>query len=126
MSKSLCISTDDCSNALGMEDNRINNLQVTGGFAYNGDKENFGSQNARLHHPRGFRAEPERFSPSANTIGIHFAEGKVITAIATQGYGGEWVTSFNVFYTDSLGNQQSAKDIEGKLLVRKKVQTLTF
>lgn len=107
-----------------MEDNRINNSQVTGGFAYNGDEENFGSQNARLHHARGFRAEPKTFPLSTNTIGIHFAEGKVITAIATQGYGGEWVTSFNVFYTDSLGNQQSVTDIEGKLLVRKKVRKL--
>ena len=109
-----------------MGDNRINNSQVTGGFAYNGDKENFGSQNARLHHPRGFRAEPKTFSPSANTIGIHFVEGKVVTAIATQGYGSEWVASFNVFYTDSLGNQQSVKDIEGKLLVSNKVRTLAF
>ena len=111
-----------------MEDNRIENAQVTGGFPYNGDKANFGSQNARLHHPRGFRAEPNSFLLSANTIGIHFPEEKVITAIATQGYGDEWVTSFNVFYTDSLGNQQSVKDIEGKLLVRnlKKVRTLTF
>lgn len=109
-----------------MGDNRINNSQVTGGFAYNGDKENFGSQNARLHHPRGFRAEPKTFSPSANTIGIHFVEEKVVTAIATQGYGSEWVTSFNVFYTDSLGNQQSVKDIEGKLLVSNKVRTLAF
>jgi len=116
--------TDDCSKALGMEDNRISNSQITGGFAYNGDKENFGSQNARLYHPRGFRAEPKTFPPSANTIGIHFAEEKVITAIATQGYDGEWVTSFNLFYTDSLGNQQSVNDIEGKLLVRKKVRIL--
>ena len=105
-----------------MEDNRINNSQITGGFAYNSDKENYGSQNARLHHPRGFRAQPKTFPPSANTIGIHFVEEKVITAIATQGNGGEWVTSFNVFYTDSLGIQQSVKDIEGKLLVRKKVR----
>lgn len=118
MSNSLWIATNDCSKALGMEDNRIKNSQVTGGFAYNGDKANFGSQNARLHHPRGFRAEPKTFPPSANTIGIHFAEEKVITAIATQGYGGEWVTSFNMFCTDSLGNRQSVKDIEGKLLVR--------
>ena len=105
-----------------MEDNRIRNSQVTGGFAYDGDNANFGSQNARLHHPRGFRADPKMFPPSANTIGIHFAEERVITAIATQGYGGEWVTSFNVFYTDSLGDQQSVKDIEGKLLVRKKLR----
>ena len=109
-----------------MEHNRINDSQITGGFAYNGDKENYGSQNARLHHPRGFRAQPKTFPPSANTIGINFVEEKVITAIATQGYGGEWVTSFNVFYTDSLGIQQSVKDIEGKLLVRKKVQLFTF
>ena len=107
-----------------MEDDRIKNSQIIGGFAYNGDKTNFGSQNARLHHPRGFRAEPKRFPPSANTIGIHFAEEKIITAIATQGYDGEWVNSFNVFYTDLLGNQRSVKDIEGQPLVRKKVRIL--
>lgn len=101
-----------------MEDNRIKNSQIIGGFAYNGDYCNFGSQNARLHHSRGFRAEAKTFPPSANTIEIHFAEGTVITAIATQGYGGEWVTSFNMFYTNSLGIQESVKDIKGKLLVR--------
>lgn len=101
-----------------MEDNRIKNSQIIGGSAYNGDYVNFGSQNARLHNSRGFKADPTTLPPSSNVIEVQFEEEMVVTAIATQGYGDEWVTSFNMFYSDSLGNQQPVKDIDGKQMVR--------
>ncbi|XP_078350860.1 sperm receptor for egg jelly-like [Oculina patagonica] len=108
--------SSECSKALGMEDNRIKNSQIIGGFAYNGDYANFGSQNARLHNSRGFKANPT-FPPSSNVIEIQFGEEMVVTAIATQGYASEWVTSFNLFYSDPLGNQQSVKDVNGEQLI---------
>ena len=104
-----------------MEDNKIKNSQIIGGFAYNGDYANFGSQNARLHNSRCYRGDPKA-SPSSSVIGINFGEEMVITAIATQGFGGsgvdEWVTSFNVFYKDSKGNQKFVKGIDGQHVVR--------
>ena len=53
---------------------------------------------------------------------INFDEEMVITAIATQGFGdpkvNEWVTSFQLLYKDSKGDQKSVKGTDGQALVR--------
>ena len=115
--------TDDCSQALGMENHKIRNSQIFGGSVYKGDYANYGSQNARLHNRVGYRADP-KVDTRSNMIGINLEEDMVITAIATQGYGdsavSEWVTSFNVLYKNSDGKRQPIKSTDGKQKVRLK------
>lgn len=41
-----------------MEDYSIEDYQIFGGTAYDGDYARYGSQNARLHSSFGYRAEP--------------------------------------------------------------------
>ena len=115
--------TEECDQALGMERQTIRNSQIFGGSEYNNDHSKYGSQNARLHNPLGYRADPSA-SVQSNMIGIRLEEDMVITTIATQGYGdpgvSEWVTSFNVFYQNSFGHNHPVKRTDGKALVRVK------
>ena len=112
-----------------MERETIVNSQIYGGSDYNNDHSKYGSQNARLHNPLGYRADPTVSVPS-NMIGIDLEEDMVITAIATQGYGdprvSEWVTSFNVFYQNSFGQNQPVKTTDGTALVRVKRNTFVL
>ena len=104
-----------------MEDNKIKNSQIIVVLAYNDDYANFGSQNARLHNSLGYRGDPQ-VARVSNFLVINFDEEMVITAIATQGFGdpkvNEWVTSFQLLYKDSKGDQKSVKGTDGQALVR--------
>ena len=104
-----------------MEDNRITNSQISALLVYNDDYANYGSQNARLHNFRGYRGDPQAAEP-LNFLVINFDVEMVITAIATQGFGdpkvNEWVTSFQMLYKDSKGEQESVKGTDGQGLVR--------
>lgn len=104
-----------------MEDYSIEDYQIFGGTAYNGDYANYGSQNARLHSSFGYRAQPST-DKSMDIIAITLKEEMEVTGVATQGYGGpgvlEWVTSFYLLYTSFEGIQLPAKNNNWREMVR--------
>lgn len=98
------LPTDICSQPLGISDYGIRDDQLEVGTAFNNDFHSFGAHRARLNltsWPPGYRAN---FEPTGTFqwLQVNLDQNRVITGIATQGYGNEnvqeWVTSYKVFY----------------------------
>lgn len=102
----LCV-TDECLQALGISDGRIDDSQLIASSVYNDNFETFGPHRARLNTTSwapGYRADPsEAFS---SWMRVEIERIVVVTAIATQGYGDketpEWVTSYMLLYSQGL------------------------
>lgn len=61
------------------------------------DSINFGAHRARLRCSSGFRADPSASQQtSSHFIEVTLDKEKIITKIATQGLGEEWVTEFTM------------------------------
>jgi len=112
-----------------MEDYSIEDYQIFGSTAYDGDYVSYGSQNARLHSSFGYRAEPSA-DTARDIIVITLNEEMVITGIATQGYGGpgvlEWVTGFYLLNTSFEGIRLPVINANGQEMVRYKRNWLAF
>ena len=90
--------------------------------AYNGDTSRYGAHNARLmktSNPQGYRGD--KSAPEDSWLTITFEKKRVITAIATQGYGDpnakEWVTKFILLYANG-GDFQPFMDGNNNIKVR--------
>lgn len=131
----LCL-TDECLQALGISDGRIDDSQLIASSVYDNDFMRFGPHRARLNTTTpGYRADPsEAFS---SWMRVEIERIVVVTAIATQGYGDEetpeWVTSYMLLYSqgldytffrDAVGEPQVrassfSVNIDGKLSTRR-------
>lgn len=113
------LPTDKCSQPLGLSDCGIRDDQLDETTAFNNDFDSFGAHRARLNltsWPPGYRANFEK--PGAVlSLEIKLGQKKVITGIATQGYGNEtfqeWVTSYKLFY-EKEGMLAYIKDADGE------------
>lgn len=113
------LPTDKCSQPLGLSDGGIRDDQLEETTAFNNDFYSFGAHRARLNltsWPPGYRANFEK-PGTFLSLEIKLGEKKVITGIATQGYGNEtvqeWVTSYKLFY-EKGGMLTYIKDADGK------------
>lgn len=103
-----------------MASGEIQNVQITAQSVYENDFSTFGAQRARLNltsWPPGYRADPNQKN---GWIKVELGKKKVITAIATQGYGDpavpEWMQQYMVMYSNG-GDYSYFKDLEGNLQV---------
>lgn len=101
-----------------MESKRIKDQQITASSAFNDDFATYGSQRARLNltsWPPGYRANPTELS--FTWIKVDLGTDKVITGLATQGYGDtsvtEWVTSYIAMYESRMGDMQQFTNMQG-------------
>lgn len=110
----------NCRKPLGLASGKIQNVQITAQSVYEDDFSTFGAHRARLNlssWPPGYRADPNK---SSGWIKVELGNKKVITAIATQGYGDpavpEWMEQYMVMYSNG-GDYSYFKDLEGNLQV---------
>ena len=101
-----------------MESQLIKDFQITASSSFNHDFTTYGPQRARLNlasWPPGYRANPAKLNSS--WIKVSLGAEKVITGLATQGYGDtavmEWVTSYSVMYMSKLGAFLQIKTMQG-------------
>lgn len=125
----LCL-TDECLQALGISDGRIDDSQLTSSSVFNNDFKKFGAHRARLNMtswPPGFRADPSKAATTWMRVDIKRIV--VVTAIATQGYGDketpEWLKSYMLLY--SQGSDYSFfRDADGGPQVRRSTFNVTI
>lgn len=104
-----------------MESKKINDNQITALSAFNDDFAKYGPQRARLNlasWPPGYRAYPR----DGNCwIKVNLTNEKIITGLATQGYGAkystEWITSYIVLYKSKTGEMLPFKTLQGNTKV---------
>lgn len=82
-------------------------------IGYQKDPTAFGADRARLNSKSGYRADPETLralnqslSPS---ILVTLPKEMVVTGIATQGLGQEWITKYGMFAKDDADTYKSIK-----------------
>lgn len=105
-----------------MESKRIKDNQITASSCFNDDFASYGPQRARLNSmswPPGYRANPEKLQ--STLIKVDLGTEKVITGLATQGYGDtsvmEWVTSYIVMYESKMGDILPVRNMQGSYKV---------
>ena len=101
-----------------MESQVIKDNQITAPSAFNHNFATYGPQRARLNlasWPPGYRLIQQSLTPSGSRVNL--GTEKVITGLATQGYGDtammEWVTSYRVMYRSKLGVFVDIKTMQG-------------
>lgn len=82
---------------------------VTG---YEEDLTLFGAHRARLNSSSGYRTDPKALSHARNQslsifLLVSLPKEMVVTGIATQGLGQEWITKYRMFAADDAGNYKS-------------------
>ncbi len=109
---------ESCDEPLGIESTRIKDYQITASSCLNDDFAKYGPQRARLNlasWPPGYRANPEELQ--SPWIKVNLETEKVITGLATQGYGdtsgSEWVTSYIVMYVSKMGETLQLTTMQG-------------
>ena len=112
---------ETCNSALGVSDGRIENDKMTAHSLAGAAVPIPGGHNARLNKtdwPQGFRADGKQ---SPILIDVQLGKDKVITGLATQGYGDvtvrRWVTKYKVFYRRGDNVQDQLTDEGGKFMV---------
>ena len=105
-----------------MESKKIKDNQITASSAFNNDFAKNGPQRARLNlesWPPGYRANPRDARGCWIKVGL--TNKKIITGLATQGYGvnysTEWVTSYIVLYKSKAGEMLPFKTLQGNTKV---------
>ena len=101
-----------------MESHQIKDYQITASSSFNNSFATYGPQRARLNLESGapgYRANPAKLS--SIWIKVNLVTEKVITGLATQGYGDsavmEWITSYSVMYRSKLGDFLPIKTMRG-------------
>lgn len=81
----------------------------------------FGAHHARLNSLSGYRADPSalRKDPSPY-ISVQLWKEMIITGVATQGLGREWVTKYKMFFTSDDGTYVYFRDVDTFVKVNKK------
>ena len=103
-----------------MESKRIKDYQITASSCFNDDCAKYGPQRGRLNlasWPPGYRANPAELQSTWRGIEVDLGSEKVITGLATQGYGDtsvtEWVTSYTVLYKSTMGDIMQLTTMHG-------------
>jgi len=125
----LCL-TDECLQALGISDGRIDDSQLVASSVYDNDFKTFGPHRARLNTtswPPGYRADPRQ--AASTWMRVDIKRIVVVTAIATQGYGDEeipeWLTYYMLLYSQG-SDYPFFRDADGEPQVRTSTFNLTI
>lgn len=81
---------------------------------YQEDPTLFGARHARLNSPSGYRADPKALSQaidqeSSPFLLVNLPKEMVVTGIATQGLGQEWITKYTLYASDDAETYKSIK-----------------
>ena len=105
----------DCNNPLGMENGNIpdDNLAATVSSYEGNNSQMFGVHRARLKSSSGYRTHPSALSqdPSPFVV-VELPREMIVTGIATQGLGREWVRKYTMFTADNSGALVSFRDVK--------------
>ena len=111
----LFFNLGDCNNPLGMENGDIPDSKIIATvLSYEEDPTMFGAHRARLNSTSGYRADPNALIQARNqslspSILVILPKEMVVTGIATQGLGQEWITKYRMFADDGAGTYNSIK-----------------
>ena len=105
----------DCSNPLGMANGDIPDSNISATVP--GYRENptlFEVRRARLNSLSGYRADPTALSDKIDQklspfLEVFLPKEMVVTGIATQGLGKEWITKYIMYAADDAGAYKSIK-----------------
>ena len=87
--------------------------------SFGNNRKRFGPPQARLKSPSGYRADPSAVKKTS----LHFIEVKLpkemmVTGIATQGLGGEWVTKYKLMAGQTEKDYVRFRDVNDAIKVR--------
>lgn len=105
----------DCNNPLGMVNGNIHDSNIIADVAsYQEDPTLFGAGRARLNSSSGYRADPKVLSQAIDEertpfLLVHLPKEMVVSGIATQGLGQEWITKYTMYTADDAGPYKSIK-----------------
>ena len=109
---------------LGMENGKISDAEIE--TETNSFDANSGPEKARLRSPTGYRADPEALNRTLlNYILVKLPKEMIITGIATQGLGKEWVKKFELLADKNQSELISFKDVVNGTTLRKVRQLST-
>lgn len=109
---------------LGMENGKISDAEIE--TKTNSFDANSGPEKARLRSPTGYRADPEALNRTLlNYILVKLPKEMIITGIATQGLGKEWVKKFELLADKNQSELISFKDVVNGTILRKVRQLST-
>ena len=105
----------DCNNPLGMANGDIPDGNIIASVAsYQEDPTLFGAPRARMQSSSGYRADPKVLSQAIDEerspfLLVTLPKEMVVTGIATQGLGQEWITKYTLYAADDTGDYKSIK-----------------
>lgn len=86
--------------------------------SYDNNPTMFGAHRARLNSPLGFRTDPSALNSQDPFILVELPKEMIVTGVATQGLGEEWVTSYNMIATDDNGAYVYFRDVNTPVKVK--------
>lgn len=93
--------------------------------SYENNPTMFGAHRARLNSPSGYRADSSALSQNASPfILVQLPKEMIITGVATQGLGKEWVTKYRLLAADDGGAYVFFRDVNTPVKVRSIVHAL--
>ena len=108
----------ECEMPLGMENGEISDADIE--TETNSLDANSGPEKARLRSPTGYRADPEALNRTLlNYIKVKLPKETIITGIATQGLGKEWVKKFELLADKDQSELISFKDVVNGTTLKK-------
>ena len=114
----------ECEMPLGMENGKISDADIE--TETNSFDANSGPEKARLRSPTGYRADPEALNRTLlNYILVKLPKEMIITGIATQGLGKEWVKEFELLADKNQSELISFKDVVNGTTLKKVRQLST-
>ena len=105
----------DCNNPLGMVNGDIPDSNIIAAVtSYQEDSTLFGARRARLNSSSGYRADLKALSQAIDQelspfLLVILPKEMVVTGIATQGLGQEWITKYTMYTADDAGAYKSIK-----------------
>ena len=114
----------ECEMPLGMENGKISDAEIE--TETNSFDANSGPEKARLRSPTGYRADPEALNRTLlNYILVKLPKEMIVTGIATQGLGKEWVKKFELLADKNQSELISFKDVVNGTTLKKVRQLST-
>ena len=112
----LSFYADDCSSPLGLQSGDITDQELLAMSTFKKNFEQFGPQRGRLNLSSAYRADPQSINKDTRFSGafiIELPKEKIVTGVATQGFGGEWVTKYRMIFSPGNGDPLVSSEVRG-------------
>ena len=105
-----------------MESGRIPNRNIIATtMSFGNNRERFGAHRARLRSLSGYRADPS--ARNQTFIEVKLPKEMIVTGIATQGLGGEWVTKYRLIAGQNAKDYVPFRDVNDTVLLKVRTST---